>query len=166
MSNSPDESKSASDALAVPVDEYNAFIEGIELASIRLAKSSIDASTPFDGSVLSPEVEEMAASYQLVSDGFVVLQELRFTGRPTGSTSDSVSISATFELAFRSEIEISDALFSVFRRFNLPVNVWPFFREFVHTVLARVNWPVFLLPALKIGNRGAKPPRRRRKAST
>jgi hypothetical protein len=53
-----------------------------------------------------------------------------------------------------------DSLFEIFRSYNLPVNVWPFFREFVHTVLARTNWPVFVLPALKITPIGR--PRRRR----
>jgi hypothetical protein len=127
-----------------------------------LASCTVDATDAFDGSDLKPNVEEGDASYRQTGDGFVVLQEWKFTGEPQTSSARPVLITATFELTYEAESELTDEIFAVFRRFNLPVNVWPFFREFVHTVLARVNWPVFLLPALKIGTRSTKPPRRTR----
>lgn len=149
-------------ALPVSPEEYNSFIEGVELRSIRLARCSVEALGQYDDSALTPEVEEVHSAYESVEGGFVVYHELMFSGKSATQGLDPVVIQATFELIFESESQISDDIFAVFKRVNLPVNIWPFFREFVHTVLARVNWPVFLLPALKIGNFGAKAQRRRR----
>jgi hypothetical protein len=152
-------SQAASAKVASP-EEYNAFIDGVELRSLRLAHCEVDAISRYDGQPLIPEVEEGETSFKSSGDNFTILHELRFCGRPASGEGQPVQIRATFELQYSSDIPMVDSLFEIFRSYNLPVNVWPFFREFVHTVLARANWPVFVLPALKITPIGR--PRRRR----
>ena len=149
----------SAEVLATPED-YNAFIGGVELRSLRLARCEVNATKKYTGEVLEPEVEERSASYEVISTGFMVTNELGFNGRHSERGDVLVSIRATFQIEYESIAPVSPELFEIFQRHNLPVNVWPFFREFVHTVLGRVAWPVFVLPALKV--MASERPRRER----
>jgi hypothetical protein len=113
--------------------------------------------------MLEARIEEESTTYRLVENGFLVFHALRFSGVPTDGKEEPVTIRATFELEYASKTTITDELFAIFREFNLPVNIWPFFREFVHTVLARANWPVFVLPALRIPAGQAAPEKKGRR---
>ncbi|MCX5762910.1 MAG: hypothetical protein NTW72_15650 [Gemmatimonadetes bacterium] len=145
--------------LATP-EAYNTFIGGVELRSLRLARCEADAMRKYAGELLEPEIEERSATYECISTGFTVTHELCFNGRHGENGTVLVSIRATFQIEYESTVAISPELFEIFRRHNLPVNVWPFFREFVHTVLGRLAWPVFVLPALKV--MASERPRRER----
>jgi hypothetical protein len=149
----------SSQVLATPED-YNAFIGSVELRSLRLARCEVNAMQRYSGEILEPEIEERSARYEVISTGFTVTNELGFNGRHSESGDVLVSIRATFQIEYESTVSVSPELFEIFRRHNLPVNVWPFFREFVHTVLGRVAWPVFVLPALKV--MASERPRRER----
>lgn len=60
-------------------------------------------------------------------------------------------IDVTFGLRFTSRQPMTSGIYSVFERINLPVNTWPFFREFVSTTVGRMGWQAFTLPAHKVG---------------
>ena len=49
---------------------------------------------------------------------------------------------------------MTEGIFAVFQDVNLPVNTWPYLREFLAATTGRMNWITFTLPALK---RGAGP---------
>jgi hypothetical protein len=63
----------------------------------------------------------------------------------------AATIEVTFGLDYRSELVMTDALFTPFEQFNLPLNAWPYAREFVASATARMNWIPFTLPALRLG---------------
>lgn len=149
--------------LATP-EQYNAFVTGIDLRFLRLAHCQIDARARYDGGTLSPVVTEGSVSYSAEDDGFIVFHELIFDAQPADAAGTRATVRATFEIEYTSETPMTDPLFALFRAHNLPVNVWPFFREFVNTALGRVAWPPYLLPALKILPGGR--PRRTRMAAT
>ncbi len=60
-------------------------------------------------------------------------------------------IEAEFGVEFVSPEPMTDAIFTVFARANLPVNTWPYLREFVASTMGRFGWQPFTLPALKRG---------------
>ncbi|WP_157205831.1 hypothetical protein [Calidithermus timidus] len=46
--------------------------------------------------------------------------------------------------------------FEVFKEINLPINMWPFAREFIHNTMARMDWPPFTLPLRKLAPEGQR----------
>ena len=42
-----------------------------------------------------------------------------------------------------------DRHYEAFRQANLPLNVWPFAREFFYNMTLRMGWPPFTLPLLR-----------------
>lgn len=58
-------------------------------------------------------------------------------------------IECTFCLNFSPASCFTPEFFEVFRKANLYINTWPFFREFVFNTTARMNIPPISLPLLK-----------------
>jgi len=64
-------------------------------------------------------------------------------------------IDVTFALDFASPMPLTDEVFKIFGELNLPVNTWPYLREFVSTTTGRMGWRPLTLPALKRGTQTA-----------
>jgi hypothetical protein len=56
-----------------------------------------------------------------------------------------VRVRATVEVSYTLESAMTDDLFEVFSQRNLPLNTWPYLREFVQSALSRAGWPVYTL---------------------
>lgn len=68
-------------------------------------------------------------------------------------------IDVTFALDFDSEEPMTPEIFALFGEVNLPVNTWPYLREFIATTMGRMGWTPFTIPALKRGTQQASRPR-------
>ena len=75
-------------------------------------------------------------------------------------------LEVTFGLDFASEEPLTEDLFAVFGEVNLPVNTWPYLREFISTTMGRMGWRPFTLPALKRGTPPPVPPAAKRRRAT
>lgn len=133
----------------VPVETYNAFILGLEIVSIRLVRASIEAESIPEHRRTLPKTHLVSARYTNADEQVVVIHELAFTGTYEGESAPEVSVRAEFEVRYSSAQRMTKEIFAEFRRRNLPYNTWPYFREFVHAALARVGWPMFVLPVYK-----------------
>lgn len=60
-----------------------------------------------------------------------------------------LKISATFRLIFSSKYPIEKEFFDIFKKINLPLNSWPYFREFAQSTTQRMNIPPLTLPFFK-----------------
>jgi len=137
-------------APSITPQEYNAFISRLELDGIRLSKLEVDAPHAYvPGRQLAPHTDITSAEYVRTENGFVVLYDLKFEGRFEGEAEPVVRITARFEVNYSTGRAVTDEIFEVFRNTSLPLNIWPYFRELVHTALARVGWPVLVLPVHK-----------------
>ena len=133
----------------VSVEGYAAFIRQIELLHIWLHSAHVaNMHGPDTPEHVSIQVDSDARC-EARSSGFRAFQcyKLRF------QTTDTLlaEVEATFGLDFASNESMTDGLFALFGEVNLPVNTWPYLREFVATVLGRMGWTVVTLPALKVG---------------
>jgi preprotein translocase subunit SecB len=160
---------SATRRVPISPEAYGEFIGQIQLRNLFLKDAFVrniyGSDTPDHVSV---ELSS-SAEYQNTEQGFDAIHhyEMDF------SSGDTVAshISVTFSVGFESTIQLTDEMFETFREVNLPVNTWPYLREFVSSTLGRMNWQPFALPALMRGlnvkESEPKPrPRRTRKKST
>ncbi|MFN8558497.1 MAG: hypothetical protein U0531_14525 [Dehalococcoidia bacterium] len=152
-------------------EDYARFIGSLELVSIWLNDARIEnhvgPETP-ERVVLSVDTE---AEWRPYADGFRVMHRYRTQFRAADGMPALIEV--TFGVQFRSTLPMTDEVFEVFREVNLPVNTWPYLREFISGSLGRMNWTPYALPALKRGAATALPdvqdtaPRsRRRRASS
>lgn len=136
---------------------YNAFIAGVDLVAIRLVRARIEATSTPERRQLVPAFPERGARYEN-HDGYVlVFHDLVFAGTYEDEAEPAVSIEAEFEVRYSAAERMTDDVFAEFQRRNLPLNTWPYFREFVHAALARTGWPVFVLPVYRSINAPLSP---------
>jgi hypothetical protein len=156
----PDEAESdGRRAQPVAPREYAAFINQIELATIWLSSAQVTnqhgPDTP-DKGVLDIQ---RSARWEARSGGFRTFH----TYAATLKTADTLaaSMEVTFGLDFESAQPMTEEIFSIFQVVNLPVNTWPYLREFLATTFGRFGWEPIIIPAFKVGAKALPRERRR-----
>ena len=138
-------------------EEYGTFVKGLELTRVRMVRSQIEAPYPVsDASEMRIEFEkETQFRVHEEVDSFEALSRFDFTFEEEGVEDPVGAISVTYSFLYESDMVGSDVdldpYFEIFADISLPVNVWPFVREFVHDATSRINWPKLDLPLVKPG---------------
>lgn len=75
-----------------------------------------------------------------------------------GSSSEIVNLRATFRLEYSLSEPRPREKLEAFAKMNTPFNVWPYWREYLHNLLARMDVPPIVLPVYRYGavRKGAK----------
>lgn len=129
---------------------YSAFIRQIELRQIWLHQARVEnvhgAATPESTNI---DIASRAR-WTAASDGFRIFHSyvLKFEDENKRLHAE---IELEFGVEYSSNEPLTDEFFGVFREVNLPVNTWPFLREYVSSTLGRMGWTPVTLPAFKIG---------------
>lgn len=153
----------ASEPLISP-EEYSAFIDQIDLESLWLASATVENNhgrTPPDDPGVWIKQE---TRYENRERGFDAFVEYRLTFEGKGSSKSELTV--TFGVFFSSKEPMTNRVFEIFEGVNLPLNTWPFLREFVQSMTARMNWPSLTLPSYKAGVERPRPRRGARRAAS
>lgn len=147
---------------AVPLDPaflaaYNTLVTGVDPIGVRLISLHLGATalTPAEGEV-DAEVHATTPRWEHRPGGFTAIQPFKVTG----DHGSGARLQLELELAvdYASTNEMTDAIFEVFGRNNLPLNAHPFIRETVATMTARAGWPPLILAAfVKLGRTDPTP---------
>ena len=126
---------------------YREILDGVELRSILLKslKASVNHQNFTDELQISVDSD---AAYIPDEKGFRVESRYVLTAR-NRQRKVVLKVDCVYELDFSSLEEITDKFFEIYREISLPLNVWPFFRELVNSLTARMNLPPVTLPLLK-----------------
>ncbi len=128
-------------------EEYRRLLEGIELENIILKASKTEINHELLSENMTVSSKENA-SYTITKDGFDV-ENKHIVIVKNKDKKNVIRIEGNFLILFHSKEAITDAFFDVYKEISLPLNVWPFFREFVNSMTARMNIPPLTLPLLK-----------------
>lgn len=134
-------------------EEYGEFIKGIEIENISLVDCSAKRiKIPEPESILKYSVIPLDSTYDSKSSGFSVIAgyEIQLMCKsPESQEEVFANISVSLECSYISEISINQALFQVFKDVNVPLNIWPYAREIVHSLSNRMGLATLILPAFK-----------------
>ena len=135
---------------AVAPEEYAAFIAQIQMRSIWMVRAKVD-------NHVGPDIPEHARirivdrpTWEVVDGGFRATSHYQIQ---VASDTDAIFATLEFSLAvdFSSDLPMTDAISLPFGEYNLPLNTWPYLREFIASSFGRMNWLSFTIPALKRG---------------
>lgn len=162
------------DAAKDPVDKnaYAAFISQLELHSIWLKSASVENSHGPDLPEGLSIVVDGGNHWEPLPDGFRAFQNYRIR-LSQQEESLLAEINVTFGADYQSELPMDDELFATFGDVNLPLNTWPYLREYAASTVGRLGWLSITLPTLKAGTNAVQPtpstetpqPKSRRKRS-
>lgn len=162
----PDPERAA--APEVEPQAYNAFIGQIQLQAIWLARTTVvNRAGPTQPAQATFGIRD-ESRWEPSQEGFVAYQTY-FINLSDGDT-QIMAMTVEFGLTYNSAIPLTDAIFALFRGVNLPLNVWPYLREYLADTLGRMNWAPFTLPVFRVNTpppkqeARAEPSKRRRQS--
>ena len=126
--------------------DYRRFVSGIRLQTLWLNESHVSRSlAALPKGATDVEIENRL-SWGHVDQGFIALPGYRVTLR--NEDGDEIArIEADFAVVYDARESVTEALIDRFQEANLPLNVWPYLREYVSATLARMGLPqVYLTP--------------------
>lgn len=132
---------------------YRKILEGIELRAIYLKS--------FEGKINRDIIPKEAIARISSKADFIIKTENRVEisqkwdviGKDKGTESEFLSISLTYTIILDTKNEFTKEFFEIYKETNLALNIWPFVREFVNNMTARMNIPPLTLPLLKFTQR-------------
>lgn len=129
-------------------DDYNRLIRSLNLQDIRMVRGQFVAEKEYEGEVGLHSNTTFAGRFEPIESGFMAFHIISFEGRCQEREEQIVGIEAEYAVKYETDLEINEALFLPFLHLNLPVQTWPFFREFVQSSVSRLHWPQVTLPTL------------------
>jgi len=130
---------------------YSQFIDGLKLQEIYLKSANINylEEVNFKKPVLI-KTKASARLETLPGNVLKVIQKYNFVAKSKGEEETTyLRISCEFVVHYDSKIKPNAEVFDVFKNYTLRLNTWPYFREFVHNSIARMNLPPMIAPLLK-----------------
>lgn len=145
----------------VNLEQYSNFIQGLELHNIYLAASRTEVKAFPNGDGLFYHLDSESQGPLPVNpdpegrEGFQAATRysvLIFDHEPTeGETAEPLAvIEAVWAAVYTSPRQPTQEEFNLFAQQNLPVNIWPYFRYFVHNATSHMGFPQLVLPTFKL----------------
>ncbi|MCK4226107.1 protein-export chaperone SecB [candidate division WOR-3 bacterium] len=132
----------------VSQDIYEKFIKGLSLRKIKIVYSEAKVDESFSPPA-KVEIEEKKG-YKLSEEGeFIVTHAYKLKGIKKDKKKVGFQISVTYKLTYKSKTHITDEIFDLFSKTSLPLQTWPYFRQFVHEMSGRMGLPALTLDLLK-----------------
>lgn len=147
MSTSIEKERTAHEEPVAPVDDYVSFIQQIELEQIWLRSSRVTNSTGGKAPAGAEVKISDSATWKESETGFQAFQKYVVEFMDGKKRLAKVDVELVADYA--SAAPMSDDLFTVFEENNLPLNTWPYFREYLANVVYRMHWIPFTLPTRK-----------------
>ena len=130
-------------------EEYRAILDTVDLKTIALEASSVKFKRDKYGSPLVISINSDSSFENHEDDLVEVKEHYKLTARLENERAQAINISCTYSIYFSSPEPLKDDFFEVFKQFNLPLNTWPYFREFVQNMTQRMNIPPLTLPFMR-----------------
>ena len=139
------------------LEEIAPLLAAVQIRDIRLVEAGV--STSVRSATEAGEIKfEVATSadvkeYNKDEGIFWVLAQIKIRLIPVEPEKDAVvSVSAAFEIKYSlpKELRASQKQLNTFARINGVFNAWPYWREFVQNMVARMNLPTLTLPVFRL----------------
>lgn len=147
--------------------DYSTFIQQLEISTVYLQSARIENKSgpeaPAAASVLIQGMSGFTNGQGTIRVLHTYKVRLHAVNEP-----DAVffELDASFVVDYRSRLPMTPVIFETFKDVNLPLNTWPYFREYLGSTMARSNWVPYTLPVFFVPGEPAhapKPAPRKRK---
>ncbi len=131
-------------------EKYREFIKAVELRNIKLIElnTRIVEKQPTSDDALKVSIKT-TDEYKIFND--ILIFYVNYTLAMKQSKKVVLKIKAKYDITYKllKKIEIDEEVIDFFSKINLPLNVWPFFRELCNDVTAKMRISPIVLPLLK-----------------
>ena len=131
-------------------EEYGEFLQDIELKRIYLADAKAKRKrSPSLEAVLRFNQDMVKSKFSNIEGGFAATFSFQVQLLEDDNEKPFADLTVTYVAEYSSEQKMTKGIFEIFRQYNLPLNLYPYVREYVHTTTNRMGLPSLILPVLK-----------------
>ena len=128
--------------------KYNDLIKNIEILDIKLrqlsCKNSDDIFDMEESNKIKITIKSKVESIEKLENLLIFKKSFTLIGKSKNKT--LLNIKAVYEIVYAKNKEISEEYIDAFANLNVPVNVWPFFRELCYSLTSRIGIQPLTLP--------------------
>lgn len=143
-----------SDAMSSDAQRYSQLMRSLQIEGIRLLESTVRSSVDSLVEGKKIEVGSQFVVRRVNEEGednrVEVIARLALSFTEQGQQEPFGIVDTTFLLGYIFESAPSPAHLERFLNQNVPLNVWPFLREYVSNTVTRMGWSAFTLPAFTV----------------
>lgn len=129
---------------------YNDFVAQIEVNDILLISTKVDNLSAIEPPSKSHIAMRLKAWYENKEGAFNAFERYSLTIKDVEKKTIAVKLCVVFCVTYFSKIPMTDELFDIFEVINLPLNTWPYFREFTQDTCARMGWIGIVAPVYRL----------------
>jgi preprotein translocase subunit SecB len=132
--------------------KYSEFISGLNLKKIFLVSANVNFNdSVFSDTVgqLTVHVEQNAIYEKMEKKNYRISQDWEIVVGDEKEDVNLIDLKFRFVILINSERNITKRIFKIYEENNLILNVWPFTRELVNNMTARMGIPPLTLPFFK-----------------
>lgn len=130
-------------------EDYHEALDHVQLTSITMDACSIKVNREKADGDMSINIKD-SASYSIEDEkNIVVASNYDLVATKTTKKESALKIMCTYKVVFSTEKPVTNDFMDVFMEINVPMNTWPYFREFVQNMVQRSGFPQLTLPLLK-----------------
>ncbi len=136
-----------SEDFKIPPDEYRKILRTIQLKEIVLLSANIKSNRDKFAKSLKVNVNMSPTSFQRHDEENVDIDiKCRLVAFEEKKSQYAVSLESFYRMSIIAGKGFDEEFFEIYKEVNLPVNIWPYFREFVANTTYRMNMPPITLP--------------------
>jgi preprotein translocase subunit SecB len=139
--------------LVLSPEEYKNLLSKIELIEVSLTSSNTSINlakmVPESSSLGLPQIsitDDIKRSKK--KDQFQINANWHLTAKFEKDDKDFMDITASFNVLLLGKCTLPNSFWKIYNKSTLPLIVYPYFREFVQNMTARMNIPPLTLPIL------------------
>lgn len=131
-------------------EKYREFIKTIELRDIKLIElnTHIIEEQPTTDNVLKVDIKT-TNEHKIFNNILIFYVNYILTMKQSKKVVLKIKAIYKVDYELLKRIEIDEKTIDFFSEMNLPLNVWPFFRELCNDITAKMRIPSLVLPLLK-----------------
>lgn len=128
---------------------YRNILNGLELKNLFMTScnSSIDRNNI--GTDVKIKIDDEASFTKSEKNEIEITQKYSIEAKNQTSKKKFLNIRCEYSFIYTSKEDFTVEFFEIFKRANLPINSWPFFRELVYNITSRMYIPPIALPLVK-----------------
>jgi hypothetical protein len=134
---------------ALTPQEYRQSLSQVDLNEIFLEECSAKLRRDLISQSMEISIKDKTTCSRQEDNHLAVEHRYELTTGPGRKKDCALKVLCVYRLEYTSEAPLSDEFLEVFRSHNVPLNTWPYFREFVQNMTQRMNLPPLTLPLMK-----------------
>ncbi|WP_028575039.1 protein-export chaperone SecB [Desulfonatronovibrio hydrogenovorans] len=138
-----------SEDFKIPPDKYREILRNIRLKEIVLLNANIKSNRDNFAKSLKVDINLSSSSFQKHDDNVDIDIKCRLVAFEEKKSHYAILMESFYRMSIIAGEGFDEDFFEIYKEINLPVNIWPYFREFIANTSYRMGMPPMTLPFYK-----------------